>query len=49
MPVTFQFRRGLAAQWASANPVLAAGELGLETDTNKFKVGNGATGWNSRP
>lgn len=43
----FQFRRGTAAQWTSANTVLAAGELGLETDTAKFKVGDGSTAWNS--
>lgn len=43
----FQFRRGTAAQWTSANPTLAAGEPGFETDTGKFKVGNGSTAWNS--
>lgn len=42
-----QFRRGTAAQWTAANPVLAAGEMGLETDTTKFKVGDGSTAWNS--
>jgi len=42
-----QFRRGTAAQWTAANPVLAAGEMGLETDTTKFKVGDGTTAWNS--
>jgi hypothetical protein len=42
-----QVRRGTAAQWTSANPTLAAGELGFETDTNKIKCGNGATAWNS--
>jgi hypothetical protein len=43
----FQFRRGTAAQWTSTNPTLAAGEPGYETDTSKFKVGNGSTAWNS--
>lgn len=43
----FQFRRGTAAQWTSTNPTLAAGEPGYETDTGKFKVGNGSTAWNS--
>lgn len=43
----FQFRRGTAAQWTSANPTLGAGEPGYETDTGKFKVGNGSTAWNS--
>jgi hypothetical protein len=42
-----QFRRGTAALWASANPVLAAGEFGFETDTNKGKIGNGTTAYNS--
>ena len=45
--IQFQFRRGTAAQWASANTVLASGEMGIETDTAKFKVGNGTTAWNS--
>jgi hypothetical protein len=42
-----QVRRGTAAQWTSANPTLAAGEWGLETDTLKTKIGNGSTAWNS--
>ncbi len=42
-----QIRRGTAAQWVSANPVLASGEIGYETDTNKIKIGNGVTAWNS--
>jgi hypothetical protein len=42
-----QFRRGTAAQWSSTNPVLSAGELGYETDTGNFKIGNGSTAWNS--
>jgi hypothetical protein len=42
-----QIRRGTAAAWASEDPTLESGELGLETDTGKTKVGNGATAWNS--
>ena len=42
-----QVRRGTAAQWTSANPTLAAGEWGYETDTNKVKIGNGSTAWTS--
>lgn len=42
-----QIRRGTAALWTAANPVLANGELGLETDTGKLKIGNGATAWQS--
>lgn len=45
----FQFRRGTAAQWASANPILASGEIGIETDTAQFKIGDGITAWNSLP
>lgn len=46
MAVRIQLRRGLAAQWTSANPVLAEGELAVETDTRRFKVGDGITRWN---
>lgn len=46
MPI-IQNRRGTEAQWTTANPVLAAGELGYETDTNRFKIGNGSQNWNS--
>lgn len=42
-----QIRRDTAANWASANPVLAQGELGVELDTNKFKIGNGSSAWSS--
>jgi len=42
-----QIRRGTAAQWTSANPTLAAGEWGYESDTNKAKLGNGSTAWSS--
>ena len=43
--VRIQVRRGLASEWTAANPVLAAGEMGVETDTNKFKFGNGTGTW----
>lgn len=42
-----QQRRGTAAQWTAANPVLAAGEIGFETDTSKFKMGNGSSTWSA--
>jgi len=42
-----QIRRGTASQWTSANPTLASGEFGYETDTGKFKLGDGSTAWNS--
>ena len=47
MAVQIQFRRDTAAAWTAANPVLAAGELGLETDTTYYKIGNGSTAWTS--
>jgi len=47
MAIKVQLRRGTAAQWSSANPLLAEGELGLELDTGKFKVGNGTQNWNA--
>ena len=42
-----QIRRDTAANWTSANPVLAQGELGAETDTSKIKIGDGSTAWSS--
>lgn len=44
---TIQLRRGTAAEWATANPVLAEGEQGFETDTGLFKIGDGAAAWNA--
>lgn len=41
----FKMRKGTAAAWVAANPVLLSGELGFETDTRKFKIGDGATAW----
>ena len=47
--MTIQFRRGTAAQWAAANPVLAAGQPGFETDSKRFKLGDGTAAWNDLP
>lgn len=47
--IQFQLRRGLATEWTTVNPVLASGEMGLETDTYKIKVGNGSLNWNDLP
>lgn len=44
---TMQMRRGTAAEWTAANPVLLDGEEGYETDTRRRKVGDGSTDWNS--
>lgn len=45
--VRMQQRRDTAAGWTSANPTLLNGELGFETDTYKYKLGDGSTAWNS--
>ena len=47
MATKIQVRRDTAADWTSNNPTLAAGEIGFESDTNKFKIGDGATAWTS--
>ena len=47
MPTKIQLRRDTAADWASNNPTLAAGEFGWESDTNRFKIGTGSAAWNS--
>lgn len=47
MSVTIQLRRGTAAEWALANPVLADGEPGVNTDDLSYKIGDGTTAWNS--
>ena len=44
--VTLQLKNGTAANWTTANPVLAKGELGLESDRAHFKFGDGITSWN---
>ena len=49
MAIHVQLRRGTAAQWASVNPILVEGELCVELDTEKFKIGNGVSAWNSLP
>ena len=47
MASIIQIRRDTASAWTSANPTLAQGELGLETDTSKLKAGDGTTAWTS--
>lgn len=42
-----QIRRDTAANWTTANPVLAQGEEGWETDTGNMKIGDGSTHWAS--
>jgi len=43
----FQFRRDTSGNWTANNPTLLSGEMGLETDTKKQKIGDGVTAWNS--
>lgn len=46
MPVvTIQLRRDMAENWTSINPVLHQGEVGVETDTEKAKLGDGTSAW----
>lgn len=45
----FQMRNDTAEKWTAANPVLLVGEIGFESDTNKFKFGDGATAWKDLP
>lgn len=47
MAVQIQLRNDTAANWESADPTLAQGEVGVETDTFLMKVGDGSTAWSS--
>jgi len=47
MAIQIQFRRDTSSNWTAENPVLAQGELGLETNTSRFKIGDGTTAWSS--
>ena len=41
-----QMRNDTATRWAICNPVLLIGEIGVESDDGKFKIGDGVTAWN---
>ena len=45
MAIRIQLCRDTAANWTSSNPVLRAGEFGVETDTLQFKIGDGSSTW----
>lgn len=47
MAVQIQLRNDTSTNWTSYNPTLAQGELGIETDTQKYKLGDGTTAWTS--
>lgn len=49
MAVQIQLRRDDSANWSAVNPVLLDAEFGVETDTGKFKIGDGSTAWTSLP
>ena len=45
MAVQIQLRNDTAANWTSADPILAQGEMGIESDTRLFKIGDGVNNW----
>jgi hypothetical protein len=49
MAITIQLRGDTAANWVTANPILAERELAFETDTDLYKLGDGVTAWNDLP
>ena len=49
MSTRIRFRRDTAANWTSNNPTLTTGELGYETNTGKFKIGNNTNAWTALP
>ena len=42
-------RNDSSSKWAEVNPILMSGEIGVENDTGKLKVGNNETAWNDLP
>jgi hypothetical protein len=49
MPNIIKLRRDTATAWSSINPVLASGEVGIDTTNNKIKIGNGSSTWSALP
>jgi len=47
--ILIQLRRGTSSEWSSSNPVLANGEIVVETDTRQVKIGDGVSLYNSLP
>lgn len=45
--VRLQLRQDTTENWNSANPILLEGEMGYNTDTKQFKIGNGVNSWNT--
>ncbi|MDD5511998.1 MAG: hypothetical protein PHI12_14515, partial [Dehalococcoidales bacterium] len=46
---TIKLHRDTATNWTTADPTLATGEPGFETDTGKFKIGDGVSAWTALP
>lgn len=44
-----QQKRDASSNWSANNPILLDGEIGVESDTYKIKIGDGTTAWNSLP
>ena len=49
MSYTIQVRSDTAANWSTANPTLALGEVGFESNTGAIKIGDGSTAWQLLP
>jgi len=49
LKIRVQFRRATAAAWTNSNIILAAGEVGFETNTSKIKFGDGVLAWDKLP
>ena len=49
MAVKIQLRRGTAAEWTGADPVLMAGEVGVDTTNDQFRIGDGTNVWSALP
>lgn len=49
MPYRHRVPRGTAADWTTVDPILADGEPGWESDTDKLKIGDGVTAWSLLP
>lgn len=49
METRIQLRRDTGSNWTSNNPVLAIGEIGIDTTINNLKIGDGSTAWNALP
>ena len=47
--IQLQFRRDTEANWTTSNPILASGEIGINTDTYQFKIGDGIKTWSLLP